>query len=82
MNCSYTRKLFVEGYKRAIDIKDLYEVISTCRSQDLGDQLTNQWEKELQAHNKPSIIYVVWKCYWKKLIFVGFLQLFTRIFTT
>ncbi|XP_047107045.1 ATP-binding cassette sub-family C member 4-like [Schistocerca piceifrons] len=52
---SYTLPLFREGYSRDLTVDDLFEPLDEDTSALLGDQLEQQWEKQLKK-KKPSLI--------------------------
>lgn len=53
--------LFWAGYKRTLEVEDVYDPLKVDRSELLGDKLAANWERELSRHNgkqgrQPSLI--------------------------
>lgn len=74
----YTIPLFRKGFKKDLEEDDLYEVIKTCRSKDLGDKLELQYEIDKKHHKKPSLVRALWGVFGKTYIWLGIAQLIMR----
>ncbi|RZC39500.1 ABC tran domain containing protein [Asbolus verrucosus] len=75
---SYTTDLFKKGFRKDLEEDDLYEVLTSCRSKNLGDQLEKQWEIEKKKFKKPSLIRVLCSCFGKTYLLFGLMQLIMR----
>lgn len=74
----YTIPLFKRGFKKDLEEDDLYEVIKTCRSKDLGDKLELQYEIDKKHHKNPSLVRALWGVFGKTYIWLGIAQLIMR----
>lgn len=80
----YIFRLFRTGYRRDLDVNDLYEPLKEHSSHKLGEQISALWEEECQrvkiknnsaknSHNKlePSLLRVLLRLFGAKLVFLG-----------
>ncbi|EFA04135.1 ATP-binding cassette subfamily C member 4 [Tribolium castaneum] len=74
----FTHDLLKKGYKNDFVEEDVYEVLHKFRSSKLGDTLEEQWAKE-QKRKNPSVYRLLWACYGKYYLFLGFIQLGMKI---
>lgn len=61
---------------------DIYEVVTNCRSKELGDRLEQQWNIEENRTRKPSIIRATWICFGKVFIVLGIIQFSAKVVIT
>lgn len=54
VRCSYTIPTFIQGYKKDLEISDLYETLTEHKSNRLGDQLEAAWNHELEKAAKQG----------------------------
>lgn len=70
-------RLFKKGYRRDLDVNDLYTSLKEHQSAYLGDKLESLWNQELQQSKikkeEPSLLRVLVKCFGVKTFFYGFL---------
>jgi hypothetical protein len=71
----YTLKLFVQGYRKDLEERDLYQVPTTLRSRFLGDQYEKVWSEEQRKKRKPSLVRLLLKCHGLYYFFLGLSQL-------
>ncbi|XP_044266082.1 ATP-binding cassette sub-family C member 4-like [Tribolium madens] len=74
----YSFALFKKGFKKELDDDDIYEVLSSCRSKQLGDQLEQQWQLDKKKNKKASMVRVLWACFGKTYMMFGVMQLIMR----
>ncbi|EFA04139.1 probable multidrug resistance-associated protein lethal(2)03659 [Tribolium castaneum] len=74
----YTLKLFRKGYKNDLEEDDLYEVLKSYRSKELGDQLEAEWEKQKKQGKNNSIVRLLWACYGWQYFLLGLVQLIVK----
>lgn len=75
---SYTFDLFKKGFKKELEDDDIYEVLSSCKSKILGDQLEEQWLLDKKKNKHPSLARVLWTCFGKTYLLFGVMQLIMR----
>ncbi|KAJ9591425.1 hypothetical protein L9F63_002031, partial [Diploptera punctata] len=72
---SWTRELFKKGYRKDLEVDDLYDVLEEDRSDLLGNTLERVWNQELKLakkrKKKPSFLKVLVKCFGPKAMFLG-----------
>ncbi|EFA04138.2 ATP-binding cassette sub-family C member 4 [Tribolium castaneum] len=74
----YSFDLFKKGFKKELEDDDIYEVLSGCRSKELGDQLEEQWHLDKKKNKRPSMVRVLWACFGKTYMLFGAMQLIMR----
>ncbi|KAJ3652875.1 hypothetical protein Zmor_018804 [Zophobas morio] len=62
---SYTAKLFLKGYKKELTETDIYEVLPSYESKQLGQKLEKEWTKQA-AKNRNSLPHLLFKCFGKQ----------------
>lgn len=82
-SCRYTIGLFFKGYKKELDVEDVYNPLNQDRSQLLGGRLQRQWDKEIKKSGNgkydPSLIKALIRAYWLEGSFLGLLLIFSDI---
>ncbi|KAJ8978758.1 hypothetical protein NQ317_017481 [Molorchus minor] len=77
---SYTIGLFWRTYTRnKLEEEDLYQVLSSHKSQNLGDELEKHIKEDINKHTTSSIYRILWSCYGKEYLFIGLVQLIMRM---
>lgn len=71
---SFTYKFFKKGLKRDLRESDIYEILNDFRAKTLGDQLENAWEEET-TKKSPSLFRVIFRCFGKRYLCYGIIQL-------
>lgn len=65
---TYTFGMFKRGYKKTLEVTDLYNPIRSDRSMLLGDRLERTWcrnyEKAKQKKRKPSLLLTLVRTFW------------------
>ncbi|KAK4880755.1 hypothetical protein RN001_008901 [Aquatica leii] len=71
----YTLPTFIEGYRRELEIHDLYETFSEHKSNKLGDRVESAWRKEVEKATKsnrtPSLRRVLIKTFGLEFFIYG-----------
>ncbi|XP_063924495.1 cystic fibrosis transmembrane conductance regulator-like [Zophobas morio] len=62
---TYTAKLFLKGYKKELNETDIYEVLPSYESKQLGQKLEKEWTKQA-AKNRNSLPHLLFKCFGKQ----------------
>ncbi|XP_067014167.2 probable multidrug resistance-associated protein lethal(2)03659 [Anabrus simplex] len=78
---------FWKGYKRDLEVEDMYAPLKEHRSDYLGDKFEKYWNQELrqsvEKRKKPSLTRVIVRCFGLKLAFYGLIlacmELFLRV---
>uniref|UniRef100_A0A2C9GW86 Uncharacterized protein n=1 Tax=Anopheles farauti TaxID=69004 RepID=A0A2C9GW86_9DIPT len=69
--------LFYRGSRRGLGKDDLTKCLKADRSEDLGDELEEQWEKEVSqariASRDPKLRNALFRTFYKQSLFDGFL---------
>ncbi|EAA08388.5 AGAP003221-PA [Anopheles gambiae str. PEST] len=69
--------LFYRGSRRGLGKDDLTKCLKADRSEDLGDELEEQWEKEVSqariASREPKLRNALFRTFYKQSLFDGFL---------
>ncbi|XP_053671125.1 ATP-binding cassette sub-family C member 4-like [Anopheles nili] len=69
--------LFYRGSRRGLGKDDLTKCLKADRSEDLGDELEEQWEKEVSqariASREPKLRNALFRTFYKQCLFDGFL---------
>jgi ATP-binding cassette subfamily C (CFTR/MRP) protein 4 len=78
-NSRYALKLFKKGFKKDLEVTDLYEVLPDYRSKKLGDSLEDQWENQKAVRQNLSVSRLLWTCYGPSYILLGCVQVFNDI---
>lgn len=77
LSCRYTIGLFIKGYKKELDVEDIYNPLNQDRSKLLGGRLQRQWEKELKKAVKgnydPSLLKAIVRVFWTEGMLLGVL---------
>lgn len=71
----WTVNIFKRGYKKVLDVADLFQPLKADRSTSLGDRLEAKWENQLKTR-KPSLIKAILATFWKE---IGFLACITIV---
>lgn len=73
----YTIGLFIKGYKKELDVEDIYNPLEEDRSKRLGGRLQKQWEKKLKKPEKgnynPSLLKAIIPAFWVEILLLGFI---------
>ncbi|KAF5287553.1 hypothetical protein FQA39_LY15882 [Lamprigera yunnana] len=71
----YTIPTFIEGYRKELQIHDLYDTFSEHKSSKLGDKIENGWKREVENATKsnrtPSLRRVLVKAFGLEFFIYG-----------
>ncbi|XP_037922789.1 multidrug resistance-associated protein 4-like [Hermetia illucens] len=62
----WTAKIFKIGYKKVLDVTDLFRPLHNDQSDVLGDKLEANWYGQ-KSSKKPSLLKAVFQTFWKDL---------------
>ncbi|XP_072393683.1 ATP-binding cassette sub-family C member 4-like [Diabrotica undecimpunctata] len=72
---SYTIEMFRKGYRKVLDVDDLYNPIRSDRSTVLGDRLEKKWNSHLlkcnKTRKKPSLLKILVSTFWPEYLYLG-----------
>ncbi|XP_046746905.1 ATP-binding cassette sub-family C member 4-like [Diprion similis] len=76
----WTLPIFRKGYKRDLQIEDLYDPLKSNESESLGDRLEREWKKELAKRPKshPSLLRALIRIFWMPFMIQG-VMLFVQL---
>ncbi|CAH1104965.1 unnamed protein product [Psylliodes chrysocephalus] len=80
---TYTIELFRKGYRKTLDVDDLYNPIKSDRSTLLGDRLERKWNKHLKKCNKtkkPSLLKALIATFWPEYLYLGLILTVINLF--
>ncbi|XP_051165172.1 ATP-binding cassette subfamily C member 4-like [Leptopilina boulardi] len=81
---SWIFKIFRTGYKKELELNDIYNCLDEDNSQTLGNLIYKVWKAENEKYNSKnihncSLTKVLAKCFWKKIILIGMWQAFDAL---
>ncbi|XP_063924488.1 ATP-binding cassette sub-family C member 4-like [Zophobas morio] len=62
---TYTAKLFLKGYNKELIESDIYQVLPSYESKQLGQKLEKEWTKQAR-NNRNSLPHLLFKCFGKE----------------
>lgn len=75
----YTGSIFKRAYERDLDKDDLYDVVSSCKSNKLGNALEEKWNEEKVKENPKSIYRILWNMFYVRYFLLGAMELTFKI---
>ncbi|XP_053679919.1 ATP-binding cassette sub-family C member 4-like [Anopheles nili] len=81
----WTADMFRKGYNHKFEVDDLYAPLDEDRANRLGDQLENQWNKQVAQHkngtsaHSPSLVRAIFRTFWKEWMTLSVLALFAEV---
>ncbi|KAL7034207.1 hypothetical protein ACKWTF_007899 [Chironomus riparius] len=69
----WTIDLFKKGYKKDLEVEDLYKPLKCDESEKLGDRLEKNWNRQINKSNskRPSLIKAITKTFWREYLVLG-----------
>ncbi|XP_011877734.1 PREDICTED: multidrug resistance-associated protein 4-like [Vollenhovia emeryi] len=78
----WTISLFKTGYKKALEVDDLFDPLKVDRSKSLGDRLEKRWNIELENSKKwkrsPSLLRAIFRTFLLEYSMLGLVQIFNE----
>ncbi|KAB0797837.1 hypothetical protein PPYR_08830 [Photinus pyralis] len=74
----YSIPTFIAGYKKDLEVSDLYKTYTGHQSKLLGDQIEKVWQEELRR-KKPSLRRVLFKIYGVSYLLAGLILLTVEV---
>ena len=76
----WLHNIFLLGYRKDLEVTDLYSPLDEHSSHQLGDKINKLWnEEEMKKKSKPNLIMVLARCFGKKILVIGCFQAFTEL---
>lgn len=82
LSFSWLFKIFRRGYKKELELNDIYNCLEEDNSRTLGNLIYKLWQIENEKNDnsknkrKCSLIKVLAKCFWKRIVLIGMWQAF------
>ncbi|XP_031637635.1 multidrug resistance-associated protein 4-like, partial [Contarinia nasturtii] len=73
----WTIPMFKRSYNKVLNANDVFAPVDEDHSDRLGDRLEKNWEME-KKKEKPSLTRALVKTFWRQLIILGFMSLFSN----
>ncbi|XP_066561240.1 cystic fibrosis transmembrane conductance regulator [Amia ocellicauda] len=73
----WTTPILRKGYRRKIELSDVYQVPSFDSADHLSERLEREWDRELaSSKKKPNLLNAIRRCYFWPFVFYGVLLYF------
>nr|XP_020645372.1 cystic fibrosis transmembrane conductance regulator [Pogona vitticeps] len=69
----WTKPILKKGYRRRLELSDIYQIPATDSADNLSEKLEREWDRELASKKKPRLINALRRCYFWKFVFYGIL---------
>ncbi|XP_058800144.1 ATP-binding cassette sub-family C member 4-like isoform X2 [Phymastichus coffea] len=80
---AWTFPLFKTGYRKILDVEDLYNPLKKDRANILGDRLEKQWFAEQQRAKRkkrgPSLLWAIGRAFAPEIFLMGCIQIITEL---
>lgn len=70
MTFFWIRNIFKIGLQRPISASDVFEPLSSHRSEKIGQKFSSLWAQELEK-KEPSVLRMIYRAYGTGIVFVG-----------
>ncbi|GAB0087984.1 multidrug resistance-associated protein 4 [Sergentomyia squamirostris] len=75
----WTIKLFKTGYRKVLDLGDLYRPRNEDRSEILGNRLEEKWKEQVKKSNgNPSLIKAILLAFWPEYSYMALLEIINQ----
>ncbi|KAG5877095.1 hypothetical protein JTB14_006390 [Gonioctena quinquepunctata] len=78
---AYMFPIFRKSFKKELADNDVYDVLPNFTSRKLGNILEREWKKQRMKKN-PSLLAVLFKCFAKRYLLLGLMELTVQICLT
>ncbi|KAG8310921.1 hypothetical protein J6590_054244 [Homalodisca vitripennis] len=83
LTVSWTKQIFMKGYKKELEISDLYSPLEEHKSSRLGDTLSRCWQSELEKakhkDRKPKLLTAVLTGFGMRMMIFGIVMFFGQV---
>lgn len=80
---SYTLPTFIKGFRKDLEVSDLYETFTDHKSDRLGNKLEAAWKEEelngVKNKRKPSLRRALFKAFTFEFMIYGFVLAFNEL---
>ncbi|KAG4077286.1 hypothetical protein HA402_009915 [Bradysia odoriphaga] len=76
----WTIGIFKKGYKKVLELHDLWQPLSVDHSEKLGNRLDVKWRKQVNSPGRPSLILAIVATFWREYLLLGCICIFNDIF--
>uniref|UniRef100_A0A8C3Y7I0 Cystic fibrosis transmembrane conductance regulator n=1 Tax=Catharus ustulatus TaxID=91951 RepID=A0A8C3Y7I0_CATUS len=68
----WTNPILKKGYRRRLELSDIYQIPSADSADNLSEKLEREWDRELAtSEKKPKLINALRRCFFWKFTFYG-----------
>uniref|UniRef100_A0A8C8BFT2 Cystic fibrosis transmembrane conductance regulator n=1 Tax=Otus sunia TaxID=257818 RepID=A0A8C8BFT2_9STRI len=68
----WTKPILKKGYRRRLELSDIYQIPSADSADNLSEKLEREWDRELAtSKKKPKLINALRRCFFWKFMFYG-----------
>ncbi|XP_033213303.1 probable multidrug resistance-associated protein lethal(2)03659 [Belonocnema kinseyi] len=84
LSFSWLYKICFLGYRKELEVTDLYSPLDEHSSHQLGNKIVRIWNSEEirckeKGKSKPDLIRVLARCFGKRIVIIGCFQAFTEL---
>ncbi|XP_055306876.1 ATP-binding cassette sub-family C member 4-like [Sitodiplosis mosellana] len=76
---TWTLPLFKKGYEKILKLGDIFQPLTSDKSDKLGDRLETNWNKQTSKPRHRSLLTVIFVTFWRDYAFLAFLCFFNDI---
>ncbi|XP_010620199.1 cystic fibrosis transmembrane conductance regulator [Fukomys damarensis] len=70
---SWTRPILRKGYRKRLELSDIYQIPSADSADNLSEKLEREWDRELVSKKNPKLINALRRCFFWRFMFYGIL---------
>ncbi|KAM5255990.1 cystic fibrosis transmembrane conductance regulator [Ctenodactylus gundi] len=70
---SWTRPVLSKGYRKRLELSDIYQVSSVDSADNLSEKLEREWDRELASKKNPKLINAIRRCFFWRFMSYGIL---------
>ncbi|XP_013371415.1 PREDICTED: cystic fibrosis transmembrane conductance regulator isoform X2 [Chinchilla lanigera] len=70
---SWTRPILKKGYRKRLELSDIYQIPSADSADNLSEKLEREWDRELASKKNPKLINALRRCFFWRFMFHGIL---------
>ncbi|XP_075413485.1 cystic fibrosis transmembrane conductance regulator [Tenrec ecaudatus] len=70
---SWTRPILRKGYRKRLELSDIYQIPSVDSADNLSEKLEREWDRELASKKNPTLINALRRCFFGRFMFYGIL---------
>ncbi|XP_012921222.1 cystic fibrosis transmembrane conductance regulator [Heterocephalus glaber] len=70
---SWIRPILKKGYRKRLELSDIYQIPSADSADNLSEKLEREWDRELVSKKNPKLINALRRCFLWRFTFYGIL---------